>query len=394
MWIDRKVEKLLLRMAESFPAVLVSGARQTGKTSLLRRLFPDASYLTLELPANAEAARTTPETLLARYPKPIIIDEIQYAPLLLRHLKAKIDEDRSPGRYLLTGSQIFSLMQGVSESLAGRVALLDLDTLSRDELIAAGRPADEAEYVFRGGYPELHAGADAELWFPAYVATYLERDVRNVLRVADLQDFNRFMRAAALRTAQMLNITDIARDTGVAPNTARKWLSLVSASGVVFLLEPYFGNRQKRVIKAPKLLFRDTGLAAFLCGFRSAEELFRSNHAGAFFETHVIGQVLRLHIARGVRPPVFYWRTAAGREVDLVVEVSPGALVAVEAKWKEHPTLDDAAGLRALAAAEPERVRERVIAARPATPYRLADGTWVVRSEDLDGILSGANSPR
>lgn len=222
MWINRHYENLLRRMADQFPAVLVTGARQAGKTSILRRMYPNASYLSLDLPANAEAAETAPAQLLDQYPEPLIIDEIQYAPSLLRHLKNRLDTDRSPGRYFLTGSQVFPLMQGVSESLAGRCAVLNLHTLSRSELLDTGQQISETSYIFLGGYPELHVRAEADLWFPAYVATYLERDVRNILRVVDLQDFNRFLRACALRSSQVLNYSDLARDTGIAPNTARE----------------------------------------------------------------------------------------------------------------------------------------------------------------------------
>jgi predicted AAA+ superfamily ATPase len=301
MWIAREVEGRIRRMAKQFPAVLITGARQTGKTSLLRPLYPRTSYLTLDLPANAEAARTAPDELLKAYPPPVIIDEIQYAPSLLRHLKVHIDQDRSPGRFLLTGSQVFPLMHGVSESLAGRCAVLNLHTLARAELLAAGHAIEECRYLFLGGYPELHLGTDPDLWFPAYVATYLERDVRNVLRVADLPEFNRFLRACALRTSQMINYSDLARDTGIAPNTARKWAGLLQTSGVVTMIEPYFGNRTKRLIKAPKLAFLDTGLAAFLAGFRSARELTASTLAGAFWESYVFGQILRQAASRAGR---------------------------------------------------------------------------------------------
>jgi predicted AAA+ superfamily ATPase len=384
MWITRHTEPLLRRMAGQFPAVLVTGARQAGKTSLLRTLYPKASYLTLDLPSNAEAARSAPDELLARYAEPVIIDEIQYAPVLLRHLKVRIDRDRTPGRYLLTGSQVFALMEGVSESLAGRCGILNLHTLSHSELLGAGQSLDEKSYIFVGGFPGLYVGAEPDLWFPAYVATYLERDVRNVLRVVDLQDFNRFVRACALRNSQVLNYSDLARDTGIAPNTARKWLGLLQTSGLVTLIEPYFGNRTKRLIKAPKLMFLDTGLAAFLAGFTSAEGLFDSSHVGAFWESHVFGQVLRFYAAQGAATArVYCWRTVNGQEVDLVIEQPGGAIIAAECKWQENPGMEDAAGLRALGEAEKGRVMERLIVCRTAVPYRLADGTWVVNVGDL-----------
>ena len=377
-------------MAKQFPAVLVTGARQTGKTSLLRHLFPKASYLSLDLPATAEAARSAAEKLLDRHPPPVIIDEIQYAPALLRHLKARIDRDRKrAGRYLLTGSQVFALMQGVSESLAGRSAMLNLFTLSRAELLAAGSAIGEEAYIFLGGYPELHVGAEADLWFPAYVATYLERDVRNILRVVDLQDFNRFLRACALRTSQVLNYSDLARDTSVAPNTARKWLGLLQSSMVVALVEPYWGNRTKRLIKAPKLVFLDTGLAAFLAGFRTAADLFASPYAGAFWESHVFGQIIRLTATRGDLTAPMYWRTASGHEVDLIIERGGGQVIAIECKYKEKPDLADSAGLRALELAEKGRVREKIIVCRTPAPFQLTDATWVMNIGDvLDGLIA------
>lgn len=378
MWITRQAEQLLQRMAGQFPAVLVTGTRQAGKTSLLRRLYPRASYLSLDLPANAEAARTAPERLLDSQGEPVIIDEIQYAPSVLQHLKYRIDQNRAPGRFLLTGSQVFQLMQGVSESLAGRCAILNLHTLSLSELLNAGLPVEETTYIFRGGYPELHVGAEADLWFPAYVATYLERDVRNILRVVDLQDFNRFIRACALRTSQVLNYSDLARDAGIAPNTARKWLGLLQTSAIVALVEPYWGNRTKRLIKSPKLVFLDTGLAAFLAGFHSEEGLFASSFAGAFWESHVHGQILREAALQGVGGTVHYWRTAAGREVDLVLETAGGGILGIECKWKERPDAADASGLRALEEAEKGRLRGKYIVCRTRAAYRLEDGTWVM----------------
>ena len=371
-------------MAGQFPAILVTGARQVGKTSLLRHLFPEASYLTLDFPGNAEAAQTAPEELLNRFPPPVIIDEIQYAPSLLRHVKARIDSDRKPGLFLLTGSQAFPLMAGAAESLAGRCGVLNLHTLSYSEIRAAGRTMEEPAFIHLGGYPELHVGADPELWFPSYVATYLERDVRNVLRVVDLQDFHRFVRVCSLRSAQVLNYTDLARDTGIAPNTARKWLSLLQTSAVVALVEPYFGNRTKRLIKSPKLIFLDSGLAAFLAGFHSAEALFNSPHAGPFWASYVFGQVVRWYASRGQPPPVHFWRTVNGQEVDLVVELAGGTVVLIECKWAERASVGDCAGFKAFTAAERGRVSATFVVCRTRVAYRLGDGTWVT---DVLGLL-------
>ena len=370
-------------MAAQFPAVLVTGARQAGKTSILRHMYSGASYLSLDLPANAEAAHTAPARLLERYPGPVIIDEIQYAPSFLRYLKHQIDEDRTPGRYFLTGSQVFSLMQGVSESLTGRCGILNLHTLSLSELRESHIPIDEQSYIFLGGYPELHVGSEADLWFPSYVATYLERDVRNVLRVVDLQDFNRFIRACALRASRVLNYSDLARDTGIAPNTARKWLGLLQSSAVVALVEPYFGNRTKRLIKSPKLIFLDTGLAAFLAGFRSEQDLFSSSLAGAFWEAYVIGQVVRHSAFTGIPATIGYWRTASGSEVDLVIERSGGMIYAVECKYKEHPDTSDSAGLRAMAETEKGRVKERFVVCRTKVSYKLSDGAWAMNPSEF-----------
>jgi hypothetical protein len=278
-------------------------------------------------------------------------------------------------------------MQGVSESLAGRCGVLNLYTLSRAELLDAGKAIDEESYVFLGGYPELHVGADADLWFPAYVATYLERDVRNILRVVDLQDFNRFVRACALRSSQILNYSDIARDTGIAPNTARKWLSLLQASAVVTLIEPYYGNRTKRLIKSPKLAFLDTGLAVFLAGMRTEQDLFKSPLAGAIWESYVFGQILRHTGSKGAPATINYWRTASGPEVDLVIEESSTKVAAVECKLKERPDIMDSAGLRALEEAEKGKITKKFVVCRTKVTYRLSDGTWVLNPSELLKVL-------
>lgn len=393
MWIEREAENLLKRLAAHFPAVLVTGARQAGKTSLLRHLYPQARYITLDYPGFAEAAKTAAEDLLDRFPPPVILDEIQYAPDLLRHLKTRIDRDRRPGQYLLTGSQTFPLMAGVSESLAGRCGILALPTLSLDEIRAAGIVVDEGEALFRGGYPELWTGADTALWFPSYVATYLERDVRNVLRVGDLGEFHRFLRVCALRNGQVVNFTDMARDAGIAPNTVRKWLGLLEASGLVVHLEPYFANRTKRLIKSPKIFFTDTGLGAFLAGFASRDALFGSPHAGPFWEAFVAGEILRWTAGRGLPWALHTWRTVSGTEVDLVLETAGGRTVAVECKVTEQVEGRDPAGIAHFRRQEGERLAGAFVVCRTRAEYRLDSGTWVVNLPGLIKRLDGLATP-
>jgi predicted AAA+ superfamily ATPase len=340
MWIERTLASRAVELAAQFPAVLVTGTRQTGKTSLLRHTFPKAAFVSLDLPSAAHQAEENPQEFLRSRSEPVIIDEVQYAPGLFRHLKLRIDEQRhSMGRFLMTGSQKFSLMQSLSESLAGRCAVLELDTLSSQETRAAlgGKSPTAAEFIWRGGFPELwrNPALNARDFFASYVATYLERDVRLALRVGSLRDFERFVRSCALRSGQLLNMADLARDVGVAGSTARDWISVLEASNQVLLLEPYFNNRGKRMIKTPKLYFRDTGLLSFLLGLDSPEAAARSPFVGALWETFVLNQLLRAKAATGSAATVFFWRDAHGTEVDFVLE-HQGRLRLIEAKWVEQ----------------------------------------------------------
>lgn len=339
MWIERRLAPRLVEVSKQFPAVLLTGARQTGKTSLLRRTFPKAGFVSLDLPSAAYHAEQNPEEFLAGWPEPVILDEVQYAPGLFRHLKRKIDENRhSMGRFLMTGSQKFALMRALSESLAGRSAILELDTLSGVELRSArGEETGSASrLLWRGGFPELHRNPDIEtaIFYSSYVATYLERDVRSALRVGSLRDFERFLRACAVRSGQLLNLSDLARDVGIAGTTARDWVSVLEASNQLVLLEPYFSNLGRRMIKTPKLYFRDTGLLCFLLGVDSSAALEKSTFIGAIWETYVLNQILCARAATASAAKVLVWRDAQGTEVDFVLEHN-GRLRLVEAKWSE-----------------------------------------------------------
>src|SRR6267142_3830369 len=249
MWIPREVEPRLKRSARTRPVIVLTGARQTGKTSTFRRLFPGHAFVSLDLPTEAEQAEKEPARFLQRNPPPVIIDEVQYAPGLFRHLKAAVDAHRTRnGQFLLTGSQKFTLMSSVSESLAGRADIVELETLSLAEIQAALPKTTVETAVLRGGFPELYANPEIDLaaFYNSYLATYLERDVRSLANVGSLRDFERFLRACALRAGQILSYAELARDVGISPNTAKSWISVPEASQQVFLLEPYHRARTKR----------------------------------------------------------------------------------------------------------------------------------------------------
>ncbi len=346
MWIKRDIEPRLERSARTRPVVVLTGARQTGKTSTLLRLFPHYRFVSLDLPTEAEQAEKEPDDFLRRHPSPAIIDEVQYAPGLFRHLKVTVDASRARnGQFLLTGSQKFTLMKSVSESLAGRADIVELETLAWDEIRAALPQTGLEAAIVRGGFPELHANPDIDhmAFYNSYLATYLERDVRSLANVGSLRDFERFLRACALRSANLLNKADLARDVGIAPSTASQWLSTLEASGQVVLLEPWFSNRTKSIAKSPKLYLADTGLLCALLNIRSEDALRESPAAGAIWETFVFAQLRGRERRAGRAGSLFFWRDRS-REVDFVVDVG-GKLELFEAKWTELPAASDAVNL-------------------------------------------------
>lgn len=334
MLIHRNVQDTLLAAANAYPVLSITGPRQSGKTTLAREAFPEYEYVSLENPDVLQAFRDDPNTFLRVHSSHVIFDEAQRAPQLFSYLQQVVDSSRETGRFVITGSQNFLLTDAISQSLAGRVELLTLLPLSYSELCHSHRqPTGLEDWLFQGGYPRLY---DAPIlpnrYFPNYVQTYLERDVRNELGVRRLHDFQLFIQLCALHTSQHLNISNLASSAGIAFNTAKDWLSILEASGIIYLLEPYFSNRGKSLVKSPKLYFVDTGLAASLMGIRAASELSLGEFRGPLFETYVISEVLKAGYEQGQRPQLSYWRDTRKNEIDLIVRHGLKPVQAVEIK--------------------------------------------------------------
>jgi uncharacterized protein len=385
MRYQRTISKLLKRAATQFPAVIVTGARQTGKTTALRSLFPSHHYVSLDLPSAADLAERDPEAFLHEHPGPVLIDEVQYAPKLFRHLKIAIDSERhTAGQFILTGSQKFALMKAVSESLAGRCAVLELETLSFDE-ISEHQPYPETlamlvGTIVRGGFPDLWRDTSIEhtLFYRSYLSTYLERDVRQILNVASLRDFERFVRACAARSGQLLDKAGLARDVGISSKAANDWLSVLEASNQIQLLEPYFENVGKRLVKSPKLYLSDTGLLCYLLGLDETS-LPKSSYLGAVWETAVYAQLRKERELRGGRATLWFYRDAQQQEVDFLV-ADGNTRQLIEVKWTENPDARDARVLGRVTDILRQRssdVRSAILCRTPHPSVR-EDGTQVL----------------
>lgn len=363
MYIHRTIENKILHMKDMFSIILLTGSRQVGKTTLLKYLFKDLPYYTFDDPILLQSAKEEAGIFIKNLLPPVIIDEIQYVPTIFPYLKMSVDEKKEKGMFLLTGSQQFHLMKSVSESLVGRLGVINLQGLSLREKLDDSfedffiptttyfrnrkKTAKKLSYqdvwqiIHRGSMPVLHAEPiDWQLFYSSYIKTYIERDVRQLTQVGDEMKFLTFMTVIAGRTAQMLNITSVARDVGISVSTADRWLSILLASQIIYLLYPYHTNITKRAIKAPKLYFLDTGLAAYLTRWSNPDVLEAGAMNGAFFETFVIGEVLKSFNNAGfLMPPLYYYRDKDGVEVDLLIELN-GVLHPLEIKKTSNPDQD------------------------------------------------------
>jgi len=366
-YIERSLEPVLKKAVSQFPVVVLTGPRQSGKTTLLKHLFSSShKYVSLEPPDIRLAADKDPRGFLEFYKPPVILDEVQYATDILSYIKERVDSDRnSTGQYILTGSQNLLLHEKVTESLAGRAAILKLLPLSYREQTGvpqaplpweAGKHPDRKklgskelwESSLRGGYPELtaHPERDASLWLSSYLQTYLERDVRSLRQIGDLGQFQIFLRTLAAQSAQLLNLTSLSRDIGVAVNTIKQWISLLEATYQIFILRPYHANISKRLVKTPKIYFSDVGMLCHLVGLKDAEHAMKGPMGGAIMETNAVCEVMKTIWHRGTEPQVYFWRTSAGVEVDIIVDTGT-ELIPVEVKQTATPNPGMVNGIQA-----------------------------------------------
>ena len=345
--IPRLSANKLKQLTYQYPVVAITGPRQSGKTTLVRNIFPQRPYLSLEDPDVRSFALEDPRGFLSGNPEGIIIDEVQRAPDLFSYIQTRVDEIDKEGLYILTGSFNFSLMEGISQSLAGRVGLLNLLPFSFAELDQANRLPDLLEdLLFTGSYPRIYdKRIPANEWYANYVTTYLERDVRSIKNITDLDVFQRFLKMCAARSGQILNLSSLGDDCGITHNTAKSWLSVLQASFIVYLLRPHHKNFNKRLIKSSKLYFYDTGLLSYLIGIDSPENLSTHAFRGPMFETWVISELLKGRLNRGLRENLFFWRDNSGHEIDCILEQG-GRLLPLEIKSGQTITRDYFKGLK------------------------------------------------
>jgi predicted AAA+ superfamily ATPase len=361
MYIQRCLKKTIINASQSFPVILLTGPRQVGKTTLLQQIDEDRHYVTLDNLEDRMLAKTDPAGFLQRYAPPVLIDEVQYAPELFSYIKILADKHKKPGMFWLTGSQQFELMKNVTESMAGRVAIFRLLGLSLDEengdpnvqvfipeesyLVTRKASATQLtipavfQKIWRGSFPFVVTNDNPdnrERFYQSYISTYIQRDVRDFMQIANQDSFLRFMQVAAARTGQLINYANLARDVGVSQPTVKTWVTILRACGLVYILQPYFNNHIKRLVKTPKLYFLDTGLCSYLTGWPNANTLELSSMSGAMLETYVISEIIKTFLNNGKEPRLYYYRDKDQNEVDLLIEAN-GKIYPIEIKKTATP---------------------------------------------------------
>lgn len=405
-YITRNLEKVVNQVTKEYPVVLVTGPRQVGKTTMLQKLMEgtDRGYITLDDLNERNIAKTDPELFLQLHKPPVLIDEVQYAPELFTYIKMHVDKNHEPGAYWLTGSQVFKLMRGVQESLAGRVAVLSLTSLSQAEICGgvmepfsidmealSARKADRKEAdtravferIYQGSMPAVISGANSnnQIFYSSYLTTYIERDVKELSNAIDSLKFLRFITATAARCGQMLNVADIAGDADINPMQAKNWLGILETLGIIFYLHPYSNNLLKRLVKTPKLYFYDTGLVCYLTRWSSAETLERGALNGAILENYVVAEIMKTYLNCGKEPYLYYYRDKDAREIDIVLE-HDGVLNPIEIKKTSNPGTELIRAFKVLDKSSTPRSKGAVICMKPELSAIDADNyivpVWMI----------------
>lgn len=331
--IKRDAEKILRKLAKGFPVVAITGPRQAGKTTLAKNVFKEKPYVSLEDPDQREFANDDPKGFLARYPNGAILDEVQRCPFLFSYIQGIVDQKNKQGFFILTGSEQFGLISKITQSLAGRVGLLELLPFSLNELKLTNRSLKTIDEVLLNGfYPPIYdRQISPQIWYANYVSTYIERDVRQILEIKDLSIFQRFIRMVAARTGQLLSLSGLANDCGISHNTAKAWLSVLEASYIIFLLKPYHKNFGKRLVKTPKIYFYDAGIVSWLLGINNVAQISVHPMRGALFENYIVAEIVKEKYNRGEKANLYFWRDNIGNEID-ILEEQGNKIVPIEVK--------------------------------------------------------------
>ena len=387
MYIQRSLEKVIKQASGFFPVVLITGPRQVGKTTVFKNCESTSrNYISLDNVEIRERAKNDPQNFLERYRTPLLIDEIQYAPQLFPYMKAIVDKQKKKGMYWITGSQQFNLMANVTESLAGRVGILNLQGLSQSEKdktpdsvpflpvkkILTAKEKNNIKIkglfhrIWKGSYPAMFKSKDNNwnLFYDSYIQTYIERDVKQIIRISDEMLFVNFIKVLAARTSQLLNYANIASEVGINETTVKTWISILQTSGLIYLLAPYSNNLTNRIIKTPKLYFLDTGLVCHLTKWNTPETLENGAFSGSILETYVVSEILKSYWHNGVSPAIYFYRDKDKREVDIVIEEN-GKLYPLEIKQKSNPDLNDIKNFSALSQFKKEIAPGGVLCSAP-----------------------------